>query len=58
MKYFALFLMFPTALLVGLFGFFFKELYKKPIFRNGWFLVLFNSFVWVLIGGLIYKFLF
>jgi hypothetical protein len=58
MKYFALFLMLPTAIVVGLFGFFYKELYKKPIFKNGWFLVIFNLLIWFLIGILIFRWIF
>lgn len=58
MRYFALAYIFPTALIVGLLGFFKKELYKSYIFRNGWFLFLFNLIVWLFIGRMIYKLLF
>lgn len=49
MKYFAFIFMFPTALIVGLIGIFKKEIYKKQIFRNGWFLLFINLFFWSLI---------
>lgn len=58
MKYLALTYVFPTALIIGLLGIFKKGIYQKHIFRNGWFLFLFNALAWIMIVVFIFKFLF